>query len=257
MYNVRITDQISNKLSVYEAYLYYCLALCTDFNIMESNAKQIAIARMYYEIPKDKENISNSYLDNVRKYLHTLESFGFITISKNKVKGKFGTFEKCKYNLSNEHFFMVSNELYDEPIKKELKGFLILLKSLALNGTNLILYTLNDLEKELKYSRRQISTYIKELKELGYLKAEKKGISIVRDDLFPLLGSKAENYKNIIETLLSYPKLCITKSIKQYLEAKKNNFKDIENIESFFLYVIVGVPFKRKDKKKIKYNIVL
>ena len=45
---------------------------------------------------------------------------------------------------------MVSNKLYNEPIKKELKGFLILLKSLTLNGTNLILYTLDELEKELK-----------------------------------------------------------------------------------------------------------
>lgn len=224
---------------------------------MESNAKQIAIARMYYEIPEDKENISNSYLDNVRKYLHTLESFDFITISKNKVKGQFGTFEKCKYNLSNEHFFMVSNELYDEPIKKELKGFLILLKSLALNGTNLILYTLNDLEKELKYSRRQISTYIKELKELGYLKEEKKGISITRDDLFPLLGNKIENYKNIIETFLSYPKPYITKSIKQYLEAKNNNFECIDNLESFFLYVITGVPYRSKKKIKEKCKIIL
>ena len=152
---------------------------------------------------------------------------------------------------------MVSNKLYNEPIKKELKGFLILLKSLTLNGTNLILYTLDELEKELKYSRRQISTYIKELKEFGYLQTEKKGISIVRDDLFPLLGNKAENYKNIIETFLSSKNPCVTKSMKQYIEAKKNNFRDIENKESFFLYVITGVPFKRKNKNKIKYEIVL
>lgn len=257
MYNVRITDKISSKLTVYESYLYYCLALCTDFNTMESNAKQETIARMYYDIPKEKKDISNFYVDKVRKYLHTLEYFGFISISKDKIKGQFGTFEKCKYNLSNEHFFMVSNKLYNEPIKKELKGFLILLKSLTLNGTNLILYTLDELEKELKYSRRQISTYIKELKEFGYLQTEKKGISIVRDDLFPLLGSKAENYKNIIETFLSSKNPCVTKSMKQYIEAKKNNFRDIENKESFFLYVITGVPFKRKNKNKIKYEIVL
>lgn len=257
MYNVRITDQISSKLTVYEAYLYYCLALCTDFNTMESNAKQETIARMYYDIPKDKNDISNFYIDKIRKYLHTLESFGFILVSKDKIKGQYGTFEKCKYNLSNEHFFMVSNKLYSEPIKKELKGFLILLKSLTLNGTNLILYTLDELANKLKYSRRQISTYIKELKKLGYLQAEKKGISIVRDDLFPLLGSKAENYKNIIETFLNSKNPCVTKSMKQYIEAKKNNFRDIENKESFFLYVIAGVPFKRKNKNKIKYEIVL
>lgn len=257
MYNIRITDKISNKLTVYETYLYYCLGLCTDFNTMESHAKQITIARMYYNIPNDDENISNSYIDNIRKYLHSLESFGFISILRDKIKGKYGTFEKCKYNLSDNNFFMVSNKLYDEPITKELKGFLILLKSITLNGTNLILYTLDELENKLRYSRRQISNYIKELKELGYLKAEKKGVSITRNDLFPVLGNTEEMYKNRIEYILNFPKVCLTKSLNQYIEAKRNNFKGIENKESFFLYVLAGVPFKSKDKNKEKSSIIL
>lgn len=253
MYYIRLTDKISSKLTVYEAYLYYCLALCSDFNTMNSNAKQESIAKIYYNIEKD---ISNSYIDNIRKYLDTLASFGFITISKNKIKGKFGVFEKCNYKLSNNNFFMVSNELYSEPIKKELKGFLILLKSLTVNGTNLILYTLDELDKELKYSRRQISTYIKQLKELGYLKAEKRGISIVCNNLFPIPGSKEERYKKDIELLLSYPNLNISKPIKQYIEARKNNFKDIENKEAFFLYVLCEAPLKRKCKE-IKCNDII
>ena len=61
----------------------------------------------------------------------------------------------------------------------------------------------------------------------------------------------------IIETFLSSKNPCVTKLMKQYIEAKKNNFRDIENKESFFLYVITGVPFKRKNKDKIKYEIVL
>ena len=63
-YNIRLTDKISNKLTVYETYLYYCLALCTDFNTMESNVKQETLAKFYYE----KEDISNIYIDEVRKY---------------------------------------------------------------------------------------------------------------------------------------------------------------------------------------------
>ena len=85
MYNVRITDKISSKLTVYESYLYYCLALCTDFNTMESNAKQEIIARMYYDIPKEKKDISNFYVDKVRKYLHTLESLALVFLTSSMI----------------------------------------------------------------------------------------------------------------------------------------------------------------------------
>ena len=252
-YNIRLTDKISNKLTVYETYLYYCLALCTDFNTMESNVKQETLAKFYYE----KEDISNIYIDEVRKYLHILESNRFIAIEKSKIKGKFGIFEKCKYKLSNEHFFMVSNQLYNEPIKKELKGFLILLKSICLNGTNLISYTLDELSKKLKYSRRQISTYLSELKKLGYLKAEKKGISIIREDLFPLLGSKIDNYRNAIESIINQPKVKLSKRYKEYLYAKENDFKDIRDLESFFLYILCGNICSKDNNKKDNIQIIM
>ena len=252
-YNIRLTDKISNKLTVYETYLYYCLALCTDFNTMESNVKQETLAKFYYE----KEDISNIYIDEVRKYLHILESNRFIAIEKSKIKGKFGIFEKCKYKLSNEHFFMVSNQLYNEPIKKELKGFLILLKSICLNSTNLISYTLDELSKKLKYSRRQISTYLSELKKLGYLKAEKKGISIIREDLFPLLGSKIDNYRNAIESIINQPKVKLSKRYKEYLYAKENDFKDIRDLESFFLYILCGNICSKDNNKKDNIQIIM
>lgn len=252
-YNIRLTDKISNKLTVYETYLYYCLALCTDFNTMESNAKQETIAKYYYE----KEDISNFNIDEVRKYLHILEANKFITIEKSKLKGKFGIFEKCKYKLSNEHFFMVSNQLYNEPIKKELKGFLILLKSICLNGTNLISYTLDELSKKLKYSRRQIASYITELKDLGYLKSEKKGISIIREDLFPILGSKIDNYRNTIESIINQPKAKLSKRYKEYLYAKQNDFKDIIDLESFFLYVLCGTLHNKDKEKKDDIQIIM
>lgn len=93
-YKVRLTDKISDKLSVYEAYFYYILALCTDFNTMESNAKQSTLAKMYYDIPNDKDpdKISNSYSDNIREYINTLHENKFIEIEKNTINGKYGSF---------------------------------------------------------------------------------------------------------------------------------------------------------------------
>lgn len=152
---------------------------------------------------------------------------------------------------------MVSNKLYNEPIKKELKGFLILLKSLTLNGTNFILYSYSELENKMNYSKRQIGTYIRALIELGYLEKCNKGYFITRDDLFIILGSKEETYMKQIEHTISLPNIMLPKSYKQYIEAKKNNFKGITNMESFLFYVISGVPFKSKKKDKNEKSFII
>ena len=257
MYFVRMTDKIKDKLSVYDTYAYYCLALCTDFNKMVSNATQETLARYYFHLNKD-EPVKDSQCKEIKKHLDILETNKFIKVDKIRIKGEYGYFNKNKYKLTNEHFFAVSNKLYDEPISKELKGFLILLKSIAINTTNKVQYSLSEMELVLKYSRRQISKYIKELKDRGYIKQETKGISIIREELFPVFGTKIDMYMKRIEEIIQYPNFQLPKSYQQYIEAKKNNFKDIRDMESFLRYVIVGIPYKtKKENIKQSYTITL
>lgn len=170
----KITEKIAGKLDLLEAYLFYCLAFCSDCYTMESHIKQ--------------ENLANFYgikdTDQIREWLHKFESLGLIRIDKFDVYGQYGKFNRCSYQLDTEHYVFITNKLYDEPISRQLKGFLILLKCLCLNGTNFTQYSQNRLAEELGLSKATVSKYINEAEEKRYVKREKKEIHLLREDIF-------------------------------------------------------------------------
>lgn len=170
----KITSNIAGKLDLLEAYLFYCLALCSDCYTMKSHIKQENLAN-FYGIKKT---------DLIREWLHKFESLGLVRIDKSDIYGQYGKFNRCSYQLDTEHYVLITNKLYDEPISKELKGFLILLKCKCLNGTNTTLYSQNRLAEELGLSKGTISKYINEAEEKGYVKRNKKGIHLLREDIF-------------------------------------------------------------------------
>ena len=72
----RITENIVGKLDLLEAYLFYCLALCSDCYTMVSNVKQESLTRFY--------GIKND--DQIRKWLHKFEDLNLIQIDKQPSK---------------------------------------------------------------------------------------------------------------------------------------------------------------------------
>ena len=56
----RITETIAGKLDLLEAYLFYCLALCSDCYTMVSNVKQEALTE-FYGIKKEEPKIRKPY----------------------------------------------------------------------------------------------------------------------------------------------------------------------------------------------------
>ena len=189
----KITSNIAGKLNLLETYLFYCLALCSDCYTMESHIKQKSLANFY--------GIEDT--DQIREWLHKFELLRLIMIDKTDVHGQYGTFNRCSYLLNTEHYVLISNQLYDEPISKQLKGFLILLKCVCLNGTNTTLYCQNKLAEEFHLSTGTISRYMKEAIAHGYVKKNKKGIHLLREDIFIITSesvlAKAKNlYSEII-----------------------------------------------------------
>lgn len=180
----KITSNIAGKLDLLEAYLFYCLALYSDCYTLKSYTKQEALAN-FYGIEKT---------DQIREWLHKFESLGLVRIDKFDIRGQYGKFNRCSYQLNTEHYVFITNKLYDEPISRELKGFLILLKCKCLNGTNTTLYSQNKLAEELGLSKGSISKYINEAIEKGYIKRNKKGIHLLREDIF-LITSESEMTK--------------------------------------------------------------
>ena len=170
----KISKNMAGKLKPKEAYLFYCLALKTNLKTYESNIKQITLANDYGI--KDTDQISD--------WLYNFQSKRLLRIVKVKIKGKFGQFQKCRYFLNTENYVLISEILKDEPISRQLKGFLILLKCKCLNGTNTTLFSQNKLAKELGIGKSTISNYMKDAEEKGYITKDEKGIHLLRKDIF-------------------------------------------------------------------------
>ena len=190
----RITEKIAGKLDLLEAYLFYCLALCSDCYTAISHIKQVKLAA-FYGITKEEQ---------IGKWLHKFEDMRLIKIHSNLIKGKYGTFSRYEYELDTEHYVLIGNTLYDEPISRELKGFLVLLKCKCLNGTNTCKYSQKMLAEELGLSTSTISRYIRQATELGYVKKDKKGIHLLDKDIF-LITSETQIaiLKNVYPEILT------------------------------------------------------
>ena len=170
----RITKNMAGKLKPKQAYLFYCLALKSNFKTNLSNVKQESLAK-YYGIED---------VDQIREWLYNFQSEGLVRIVKTNIKGQYGKFQRCRYFLNTEHYVLISELLKDEPISKQLKGFLILLKCKCLSGTNTTLYSQNKLAKELGIAKSTISNYMQEAVNKGYISKDKKGIRLLREDIF-------------------------------------------------------------------------
>lgn len=177
---IRITEKMAGKLKPKEAYLFYCLALKSDFVTYESDIKQ--------------ETLTNEYgikdVDQIREWLYKFQSYGLLRIIKSNIKGKYGKFQRCRYILNTDNYVLISEILKSEPISTQLKGFLILIKCKCLNGTNSTLYSQNQLAKELGISVGTISNYMKEAIDNAYISKDDKGIHLLRNDIF--LKTKTE-----------------------------------------------------------------
>ena len=188
----KITSNIAGKLNLLEAYLFYCLALCSNCYTLESHIKQ--------------ENLANFYgikdTDQIREWLHKFESLRLIMIDKTDIHGQYGTFNRCSYLSNTEHYVLISNQLYSEPISRQLKGFLILLKCVCLNGTNTTLYSQNKLAEKFHLSTGTISKYMKEAINNGYVKKDEKGIHLLNDKMFIITSESV-----LAKTKYLYPEI--------------------------------------------------
>ena len=176
---------MAGKLKPKEAYLFYCLALKANLKTYESNIKQLTLANEYGI--KDTDQISD--------WLYKFQSKGLLTIVKIKIKGKFGQFQKCRYFLNTENYVLISEILKDEPISRQLKGFLILLKCKCLNGTNTTKYSQNQLSKELGIATGTISNYMKQAIANGYICKDENGIHLLREDIFYIAKMPKFNFR--------------------------------------------------------------
>lgn len=161
-----------------------------------------------------QDNLSKFYgiqkTDQIREWLYKFEKEGLIQIDKTDVNGQYGKFNRCSYTLDTNHYVLITNKLYDEDISKDLKGFLILLKCKCLNGTNICKFTQSALAKELQISESTVSRKIKEGIKNKFIKKDKNGIHLIRNDIF-LITNETE----LAKTKCFYPEIITDEDLKR------------------------------------------
>ena len=169
----KIPQLVADELRPLEAYTYLLLASKSDYNTLESKVNQSTLAEQ-----------SNLDVKTIRNHLNKMENKGIVTVQRERKVGASGIFKFNTYHLSDENYSLISVDLLNEPIKKELIGFLVQLKLRCLNFTNLCRYSVRDLADTLPYSKSTVDRYLIEAEGKGYVKRDKQGIMLLDKNLF-------------------------------------------------------------------------
>ena len=169
----KIPQLVADELRPLEAYTYFLLASKSDYNTLESKVNQSTLAEQ-----------SNLDVKTIRNHLNKMEAKGLITVQRERKAGSSGAFKFNTYYLSDENYSLISVDLLNKPIRKELIGFLVQLKLRCLNFTNLCCYSVRELADTLPYSKSTVDRYLVEAEKEGYIKRDPEGIWLLDNNLF-------------------------------------------------------------------------
>ena len=146
--NYRIISKDSLlKLTHKEAFVFCCIVLNTDLEndgkIYISHIKEETLAKM-------AECTSRTIVTYIKKF----NQLGLLDIKTEKIKGELGVFDRNTYSIKipdsnlGENWFRLNYDFLKEEISSDMKGFLLLLKCLGINGSNTVLYSLDKIGKQ-------------------------------------------------------------------------------------------------------------
>ena len=169
----KIPQSVADELRPLEAYIYFLLASKSDYNTLESKVNQSTLAEL-----------SGLNIKTIGNHLNKMESRGIITVQRDRKVGASGAFKFNTYYLTDENYSLISVDLLNEPIRKELIGFLVQLKLRCWNYSNLCRYSVRELADTLPYSKSTVDRYLIEAEQKGYIRRNEKGIILVNTNLF-------------------------------------------------------------------------
>ena len=169
----KIPQSVADELRPLEAYTYFLLASKSDYNTLESKVNQSTLAEQ-----------SGLNIKTIGNHLNKMESKGIISVQRDRKVGASGAFKFNTYHLTDENYSLISVDLLNEPIRKELIGFLVQLKLRCWNYSNLCKYSVRQLADTLPYTKSTVDRYLIDAEQKGYIKRNEKGIILVNTNLF-------------------------------------------------------------------------
>lgn len=174
----RITELVGKYLNLSEIYTYFCLAIKSDFTNLESKVKQDTLAKYITDngyTSKDKRE-SRTIMNHIKKF----KDVGLLSIDTTVSSGNKEITKQNCYKLTDLHYVLIDEKLVKLQCSNELKGFLVLLKTMCLNGTNMCKFSIREMAERTNIPKSTIGKYLKLAEEAGYIK---------RDDSIHLLDS--------------------------------------------------------------------
>lgn len=239
--NYRIISKDSLlKLTHKEAFVFCCIVLNTDLEndgkIYISHIKEETLAKM-------AECTSRTIVTYIKKF----KQMGLLDIKTEKIKGKLGVFDRNTYSIKipdsnlGENWFRLNYDFLKEEISSDMKGFLLLLKCLGINGSNTVLYSLDKigalnllhvgLNKIKELTRLGISLQVISKAKTGYVITDK----FIYEDL-PEQKADSPTEQLLVDyynRIVSYCKRQEMKPPKYDKELMKIIFNNCPNFEFF------------------------
>ena len=167
IFPINAAKVLSNK----EAYIYLALLFKSDFQTGESN---VLLETLSKETGYDTDTVSS--------YLHKAKDKGFVDIARmwvnaeNVAKPKTKNFYKIQIPTYN--FVMVSRSFLDWHIdgmtlkeETDIKGFILLIKSICLNNCNVTFYSLREMAELLNLCYSTLQKLMTRCRELGIIES--------------------------------------------------------------------------------------
>ena len=189
----RITEKVAVELNFSEAYTFYCMAMKSDYNTLVSHIKQDTLA-----------SLVGVDVSTIQRHIYRFEEAGLLT----KTTKCINSLKMNTYKLIDDNYKYITDQLMNEPISRELKGFLVILKCRCYNCSNNCQYSVRGLADTLVVGKSTVDKYLRLAEEAGYITRDKKGITIVREDIF--IAARESTYYYCVKT---YPEILTDEDI--------------------------------------------
>ena len=173
------------KLS--DIYIFSCIKITMNFNNAISKINQETISKKF-NIPERTLRDAIKRLE--RKKLIAIEQKIYENENAN-IKSKTIRKNYYKFELNPENYFFVTKNFFKLDAPKEVKGFLLILKAICLNDTNVYISSKNgsinisELSKRINMDTKTLNKYLNKAKELELIKI-RDNVIIIKTDFFPL-----------------------------------------------------------------------
>ena len=207
---------LASKLNNKEAMSYLLLLFKSDFITGESNV-----------LLETLSNLSGYDAETISNHLHKVaDNSDYLSIDRRyigKESGKPKTKNYYKVTFPAMNFIMVDSDFldfeiegYSKKTQHDIKGFILLIKCLCLNNTNITKFSLREIEKRIGLSYCTIQNYMKKCIDLGYIIHEKGCYRINlsyfdKDNSYIYPAGTPDLYKDIYNSILNH---CSSKGVE-------------------------------------------